>query len=374
MRARRPDYVERAAAAEHEAAGSCSLPEEFDRVFELIGEGVAVQTVRATVNRLLSRVSSNCRPPAVLLQGETGTGKGIVAHALHKFGPRASHSFIAVNCGAIPETLLEAELLGFERGAFTDARQGKPGLFQAAREGVIFLDEIGLLRWSAQAKLLKIVEDRMVRPLGGTQNLPVDVWIITASNEDLRLAIREGRFRADLYYRLAQVTIELPALRERGDDIRLLAEHFLAEACADYGLPPRSLSADAVAALCAYPWPGNVRELTNVMTRVAALSEEQEITAQALDLPVAVTPIVRNHTPAVLTQAHAVNGFERAMLIESLNATGWNISFAADRLGIPRNTLRYRMARHGLRAEGVIRRRPSSSRTKRASPSAETQL
>ena len=241
--------------------------------------------VRETAARLLQRQSERGRLPPVLIQGETGVGKGLLARALHRAGPRASGPFVDVNCAAIPETLLEAELFGYERGAFTDARHAKAGLFQTANHGTIFLDEVGLLPEALQAKLLKALEDRAVRRLGSTRTEPVDVWIVTASNEDLASAARARRFREDLYHRLAVVTLTIPPLRDRGEDVLLLAAHFLGRACAEYRLPSRSLTPDARAALLAYPWPGNVRELANVMERVALLSEAPVVTAELLGLP-----------------------------------------------------------------------------------------
>ena len=188
--------------------------------------------------------------------GETGTGKGLLAGILHRAGPRAAGPFVDVNCAAIPETLLEAELFGFERGAFTDARHAKPGLLQTAHRGMLFLDEVGLLPEGLQAKLLKVLEERSVRRLGSTRSEPVDVWIVAATSEDLQAAMRARRFREDLYHRLAVLTLRLPPLRERGEDIVRLAEHFLGQACADYGLAPRTLAPDARAALLGLPVAG----------------------------------------------------------------------------------------------------------------------
>src|SRR6266540_2315034 len=209
---------------------------------ELLGESAALQAVRDNLRRLLARPHTGRRLPSILIQGETGTGKGLVARLLHRQGPRASGPLVDVNCAAIPDTLLEAELFGFEQGAFTDARRAKAGLFQTAHRGTIFLDELGLLPEGLQAKLLKVVEERSVRRLGATHAEPVDVWIISATNTDLSVAVRERRFREDLYHRLAVIPIFLPPLRERGPDIVLLAERFLAKACADYGLAAKRLS------------------------------------------------------------------------------------------------------------------------------------
>ena len=255
---------------------------------DLLGESPGINAIRDKVVRLLARQQDARRLPPVLIEGETGTGKGLLARLIHRSGPRPQGPFVDVNCAAIPETLLEAEMFGFERGAFTDARRAKPGLFQAANRGTIFLDEVALLSEGLQAKLLKVLEERSVRRLGSTRDEPIDVWILTATNEDLKAAIPARRFREDLYHRLAVLTLTLPPLRSRGDDILLLAEHYLGRACADYSVSAKTLSADARAALRAYPWPGNVRELANLMERVALLSSEPEVTADALGLsPVA---------------------------------------------------------------------------------------
>src|SRR5947209_8566449 len=249
---------------------------------ELLGESPGIEAIRFRIKRLLARQHDARRLPPVLIEGETGTGKGLLAGIIHRAGPRPDGPFVDVNCAAIPETLLEAEMFGFERGAFTDARRAKPGLLQAAHRGTIFLDEVGLLPEALQAKLLKVLEERSVRRLGATRDEPIDVWILTATNEDLRAAIRERRFREDLYHRLAVLTVTLPPLRERGDDVVALAEHFLARVCADYGVARRRLAPGAVAALRAYAWPGNVRELSNVIERAVLQSSSDELTAEAL--------------------------------------------------------------------------------------------
>ena len=216
----------------------------------ILGESPAIAAVREQAERLVRSTATPARrPPPVLILGETGTGKGLLADALHRAGGRAAGPFVDVNCAAIPEALLEAELFGFERGAFTDARQAKPGLLQAARGGSVFLDEIGLLPLALQSKLLKVIEERAVRRLGSMRSEAVDAAVIAATSEDLAAAVERGRFRADLYHRLAVVTLVLPPLRARGHDVVLLAEHFLARACEDYGLPPRVLGDDARAAL-----------------------------------------------------------------------------------------------------------------------------
>src|SRR5437763_6421658 len=253
---------------------------------EVIGDSAGVVAVRTQAEQLLRRHSTTGRLPSVLLLGETGIGKGLLARALHDAGPRAAGPFVAVNCAAIPETLLEAELFGFEQGAFTDARHAKAGLFQTAHRGTLFLDEIGLLPETLQAKLRTVLEDRAVRRLGSTRTETVAVWIITASGQDLDARAGRRRFREDLFHRLAVVTLRLPPLRERGQDILTLAEHFLTRTCTDYGLPPKTLAEDAREILLAYRWPGNVRELANLMERVALLIDAPLVTGDTLDLAV----------------------------------------------------------------------------------------
>ena len=297
---------------------------------EFVGESPDVLAVKERISRLVTRASEVRRLPPVLIQGETGTGKGLVARSLHRAGPRSSGPFVDVNCAAIPETLLEAEMFGFERGAFTDARQAKKGLFQTAHRGTLFLDEIGLLPDGLQAKLLTVLEERTVRRLGATQSEPVDVWVIAATNLDLQAATRASRFREDLYHRLAVLTLALPPLRERQRDIVLLAEHFLARACADYGLPAKTFSPEALTTLMAYRWPGNVRELMNTMERVALLAEAAVVTPDLLGLDpmlaAGAAGPAKESPAAASTLATVVDGAERAHLLEALEATGWNVT------------------------------------------------
>src|SRR3989449_7774577 len=202
---------------------------------ELVGESPGIVAVRAKLGQLLSHQEPPRRLPPVLLQGETGTGKGLLARLIHREGPRRHGPFVDVNCAAIPETLLETELFGFERGAFTDARQAKPGLFQTAHRGMLFLDEIALLPPALQPKLLTVIEERAVRRLGSTRSEPADVWILAASSEELAAAVNARGFRKDLYHRLAVLTVSLPPLRERTEAIPPPAEHLLARVCADHG-------------------------------------------------------------------------------------------------------------------------------------------
>jgi transcriptional regulator with PAS, ATPase and Fis domain len=264
---------------------------------QLIGDSPEIVAIREQVRRLVERQVDARRPLPILILGETGTGKGLVAQAIHGAGPRANGPYVQVNCAAVPDPLFEAELFGFERGAFTGARHAKAGLFQAAAGGTIFLDELNRLPFMLQAKLLKVVEQRTLRRIGSTREEPMDAWIIAASNDNLLARTREGRFREDLYHRLAGVSLRLPPLRERGRDILLLAERFLARASAEYGVPARTLAPSARAVLLAYAWPGNVRELANAMERVVLLSEGP-VTAEVLDLVEPAAPVV----------AHQANG------------------------------------------------------------------
>ncbi|HYS15346.1 MAG TPA: sigma 54-interacting transcriptional regulator [Candidatus Binatia bacterium] len=315
---------------------------------DLLGESPGIEAIRVKIVRLLERQKAARRLAPVLIEGETGTGKGLLARLIHRAGPRADGPFVDVNCAAIPETLLESEMFGFERGAFTDARRAKPGLLQTANRGTIFLDEVGLLSEGLQAKLLKVLEERSVRRLGSTRDEPIDVWILTATNEDLRAAIQGRRFREDLYHRLAVLTIALPPLRERAGDILLLAEHYLGRACADYGVSAKTLAADARATLLAYPWPGNVRELANLMERVALLSSESVVTPDVLGLT-SPTP-ARPSGPASGGAASSLDDAVRDRVADVLRQTSWNISRTAALLGISRNTLRARIEKYGLRS------------------------
>jgi DNA-binding NtrC family response regulator/predicted ATPase len=325
-----------------------------DPLAELIGESPAMAAVRETLRRLLEGQTRARRPAPVLLLGETGVGKSLVARVLHRAGPRAERAFVDVNCAAIPPSLLEAELFGFERGAFTDAKQAKPGLLQEAHGGTLFLDEVGLLPEESQAKLLKVLEEGTVRRLGATRGQPVDVWIIAATSEDLEAAARERRFRADLYHRLAVITLRLPALRERPEDVLRLGERFLREACADAGLPPKTLAPEARAALRAYTWPGNIRELKNAVTRAALLTEASELPRAAFQLGPASA---RSPGPPAAAAAgepaepEAGREVQAERIAQVLRDTGWNISRAAARLGLTRSALRYRIDKHALTPE-----------------------
>jgi len=313
----------------------------------LIGRSPKIMVLRDQVRALVTREVGLHRHPPLLITGETGTGKGLLAHIIHDSGSRASGEFVELNGAAIPEHLLESELFGYERGAFTDARQSKPGLIQVANRGTLFLDEVGLLPPVLQAKLLKVMEDGKVRRLGSTRSEPVDVSIISATNADLPALVRAHRFREDLYHRLAVITLWIPPLRERGDDIVLLAEHALARVCEKYGVPLKRLSPEALAVMKAYRWPGNVRELNSLMERVALLCPDAVIPTSALQLSQGPEVDHQEVRPRM-----GAAEWERQNLAGVLAETGWNITRTAVILGITRNTVRARIAKYGLRPSG----------------------
>src|SRR5262245_45378939 len=250
----------------------------------IIGSSPAITGLREQIRHLTGfDTVGNPHVPTLLLQGETGTGKGLVARVVHDSGGRASGPFVDVNCAAIPEHLLEAELYGFEVGAFTDARRPKPGLFEAASRGTLFLDEIDALPLSLQGKLLRSIEDKRVRRLGSVTDHGVDVKIVAAAQTPLSHLVADGRFRSDLYHRLAIVVLEIPALRERGADVLGLARHFLHRYTSAHGVDAKRLTESAEAWLRAHPWPGNVRELSHLMERVVLLLSEPRVEAAALE-------------------------------------------------------------------------------------------
>src|SRR5262249_49071354 len=332
--------------------GRANVLAPMDDLLELMGSSRAMASLRADIRRLVGTRPAH-RLPSVLIQGETGTGKGLVARLLHRLGPRRDGPFVDVNCAAIPQTLLESELFGYERGAFTDARRSKPGLFQTAHRGTIFLDEVGLLPEALQAKLLKVIEERSVRRLGATQGEHVDVWIVSATNADLSTAVKTRKFRADLYHRLAVVPLSLPPLRERDDDALVLAEHFLARSVAEYGLPSKTLTADGRARVLAYGWPGNVRELANTMERAALLSETSDITGASLELN--ATQVDTAVEPSRSARPIQLNNAIHEHLQTVLDENNGNISRAAAVLGIARNTLRAHIRKYGLNVQDVAR-------------------
>jgi len=310
----------------------------------IVGKSKPMRALYDLVERLSEKKTT------VLICGERGTGKELVAKAIHWNGPRRDQAFITVNCGAIPESLIESELFGHERGAFTDAIQRRAGQFELANAGTIFLDEVGELSPLTQTKLLRVLQEREFRRVGGSTAIHVDVRVIAATNRDLDVAIAEGRFRADLYDRLNVVSLALPPLRERREDIPLLVDHFIAK-FAEEGVTPR-LAPEAMEALAAYDWPGNARELENAIERALALASDGIVTLD--DLP----QVVRQgeQTAALRTEVlsgklsfdKAVEDFERDLLATALARAGWVQTRAAAVLGVSRRILKYKMDNYGL--------------------------
>jgi transcriptional regulator with PAS, ATPase and Fis domain len=281
----------------------------------------------------------------VLLTGESGTGKEVVAHAIHHGSARAEGPFVAVNCAALPDTLIESELFGHERGAFTGADKLKRGRFELASGGTLFLDEIGELMPGLQAKLLRVLQEREYERVGGTATLVADVRLIAATNRDLEHAVAEGRFREDLYYRLAVFPIRLPALRERGDDVILLGDHFVAEIGAKLGKGDPGLSRDAREALLGHPWPGNIRELQNAIERALIVSDGGLITATQLGLP---RKPEAETAPSGAATDESLAALERRTIEAALARAKGNKSRTAAALGLTRTQLYTRLRRLGV--------------------------
>jgi DNA-binding NtrC family response regulator len=312
----------------------------------IIGESAGIRQLRARISRITEVGNVEGLPP-VLITGETGTGKELVARACHFGSQRADQAFIELNCAAIPVNLLESELFGHERGAFTDARERKLGLVEAAEGGTLFLDEIGEMDLGLQAKLLKVIEDRKFRRIGSVHERQVNLRIIAATNQDLEERIRTGRFRADLYFRLRVLQLSVPPLREREGDAILLARHFLAEFSRRYRKAGLTLSRAGESAIVAHAWPGNIRELRNMMEQAVLLCAEAEIGPEDLFLPNPSRQPDRLPEPGSASGS-SLDRVEREMLVKALTENGNNVSRAARSLGISRDTLRYRIDKHGL--------------------------
>jgi two-component system, NtrC family, response regulator AtoC len=315
----------------------------------LVGEAPAIVSLRAHIRHLVTfDAIGNPAVPAVLLHGETGTGKGLVARIIHDGGPRTQGPFLEVNCAAISESLLEAELFGFESGAFTDAKRAKPGLWEAASGGTLFLDEIDALPLMLQSKLLTVIEAKRVRRLGAVVDHPVDVKLIAATQAELGACIAAGRFRADLYHRLAVVLLEVPPLRERGADIILLARHYLQRYAEAHQVSHKRLSQQAEAWLQRYAWPGNVRELGHLMERVTLLSQDPLIGPDMLEQ--LCLPLAKSSAATTMRTAELETNLtdEAAQIRLALQRTAGNVARAARVLGMSRGALRHRMARYGI--------------------------
>jgi len=283
----------------------------------------------------------------VLLCGESGVGKDLIARAIHYHSPRSGRPFVKINCTAIPENLMESELFGYEKGAFTGATSSKPGKFEQADGGTVFLDEIGDVPPSIQVKLLRILQEREFERLGSNKTRQIDVRVLAATNADLRAALEEGRFREDLYYRLNVMPINIPPLRERKEDIPFLAEHFVTKFSKELGSPVTSISSGAMQKLLEYHWPGNVRELENVIERSLVLCSGQ--TLEAADIRLDMAPRTRAASAdSFLPDGVTLEEHEQNIIREALRRTNGNKSQAARLLGLTRNALRYRLSQMGL--------------------------
>ena len=318
------------------------LAGELKKQRQMLGESEPMRKLREEIKRA---APSRAR---VLIVGENGTGKELVAAAIHEMSPRKDKPFVKVNCAAIPRDLIESELFGHEKGAFTGALARKEGKFDLADGGSLLLDEIGDMSLDTQAKLLRVLEEGEFERLGGKISIKVDVRVISSTNKNLIEQIRRDRFREDLYFRIAAVPIRVPPLRERKEDIPLLAKHFARVFCEENNRPLKQFSDRALASLVAYDWPGNVRELKNVVERLVIMTDEEVVTEACLSAIGQDVP-----TPSsAKTLSEMVDNYEQAMIASELKKSGWNVSQAAAKLGMDRANLHRKMRRYGIEREG----------------------
>ena len=321
---------------------NATLRARLDVRTEIIGDSEAIRALR---EQIATAAPTSGR---VLIHGENGSGKELVARAIHALSARREQPFVEVNCAAIPEELIESELFGHEKGAFTGAVARRRGKFETADGGTLFLDEIGDMSLKTQAKVLRALEEQVVERVGGREPLKVDVRVIAASNRNLETLIAQGQFRDDLFYRLAVIPIEVPPLRARRDDIPLLVDHFLALFCVENGKRVKAVSGEALAYFLAYDWPGNIRELRNMVERLVIMTPGETIGPD--DLPAPLRP---KDAGALGADGHrslkeARDGFERAYILAELRAHDWNMTRTADRLGIERSHLYRKIKTYGI--------------------------
>ena len=314
----------------------------------LVGQSPLMRGVRELIVRI-----GESDATTVLIEGENGTGKELTARAIHLGSARANQPFMAINCSAIPENLIENELFGHERGSFTDAKATKKGLFEMADGGTVLLDEIGDMKPALQAKMLRVLESREFSRIGGTQNITIDVRVIAATNKNLETAVMSGEFRQDLYYRLKVISLRMPALREQPEDIPLLAEHFLVQFAGEFNKPLKKLSPEAAKILQQYTWPGNVRELRNVIERLVILEQAEEVLPE--HLPAEMRLGTRSNSRSIVqlpADGVALADVERELVCQAMERAGGNQSQAAELLGIERDALRRRLIKYGYLAVG----------------------
>jgi DNA-binding NtrC family response regulator len=323
---------------------------EHSTTDRLIGDSKAMLALKAHIRQVASAEPvDGGAGPSILIFGETGCGKELVARACHYESRRRNAPFIEVNCAAIPANLLESELFGYERGAFTDARERKIGLIEAAEHGTLFLDEISEMDSAVQAKLLKFLDDHRMRRLGGLHDRHVNVRVIAATNRPIERLERQGSFRADLLHRLSVIRLLLPPLRQRGSDIAQLARHFVAEIGARYSKSQMGISSEAIQMLEAYDWPGNVREMRNVLEHAVVTTDGAMIEAANISLPTLLSGWSTPEPSATAESGgNALSNAEREVILQALESCEWNVVKTARLLGVTRDTLRYRLRRHGL--------------------------
>jgi len=323
-----------------------SLSKPFG-IDSIIGESDVMQRVKSLVRKVASSPGST-----VLITGDSGTGKDLVAKVIHYCSSRAGHPFLNITCSALPEALLESEMFGHERGAFTDARQQKRGLIEQADEGTVFLDEIAEMAPALQAKLLRVLEDKAFRRVGGQSDVHVDVRVIAATNQDLEEAVKKGSFREDLYYRLNVLRVEMPSVRMRGDDISLLAQHFVETYSQEFHRPIRGLSRATESAFRSYHWPGNVRELRNLIERAVLLSEREVLEPSDFDTlrPDRARSGSGNGVFDLPAEGIHLETVEKSFVVQALERTGGNQTKAAALLGLHRDQIRYRVEKFGLKS------------------------
>ncbi len=322
---------------------NAALRERLNQRLQIIGESAAMTRLR---EQIATAAPTNGR---VLIQGENGSGKELVARAIHDLSARREQTFVEVNCAAIPEELIESELFGHEKGAFTGAVARRRGRFELADGGTIFLDEIGDMSVKTQAKVLRALEEQSFERVGGRETIKVDVRVIAASNRNLETLIAAGRFREDLYYRLNVIPIEVPPLRARRDDIPVLVDHFIQVFCAENGKRTKTVAPEALAYFLAYEWPGNVRELRNMVERLVIMAPRDEIGIDDLPAPLRpkdVAPVGADGKERSLREAR--DNFERAYILAELRANDWNMTRTAERLGIERSHLYRKIKTYGI--------------------------
>ncbi|MCG7927569.1 MAG: sigma-54 dependent transcriptional regulator [Candidatus Thiodiazotropha taylori] len=299
------------------------------------------------MTRIIKLIEKLARSQApVYISGESGTGKELAARMIHYQGPRADHPFVAVNCGAIPQELMESELFGHKKGSFTGATQDSEGLFLSANGGTLFLDEIADLPLHMQVKLLRSIQEKMIRPVGGQKEIPIDVRIISATHKDLATLVEDGEFRQDLFYRINVIELPLPPLRERAEDIPLLAQHFLTRLSRQSGIIKPKFTSEAIKKLKSYSFPGNIRELENIVERSITLLDSDKLEAEDLLLPVQMTdPDLESGIQKLDVKMEQI---ERKAILEALETTRWNRTAAAKKLGMSLRSLRYRLEKLGI--------------------------